>query len=389
MPCTVQPFAADPSSAPPIGSPQWWKRPERFDLTGDSDTDTARIIQVMCAHIKGGANDAAIQHYAQQAAQQFAGIAQADGPGALAACAWWWCKTYIQFVHHETLLRKHLGESGHLQGLISPDALVRMPKPQGDCAIFTDCLCAFLRVFGVPYELVTLAVNPREPQEYSHVFCYAVLENGDRLPLDASHGQYPGWQVPSSDVFRRQVWDEDGNPVTDRGKRFDGLHGYGLRGWGMGQWVCPDPSNPDTCYDDGTPAPSLQPPAPSLLPNPIPGQGCTCINGTCLENGNSCASPISSSSPITVPAQNSVQWSNLIAALAKSGTSLAQLSMIQPGMVINPNGQIIAQAPGYAVPVGSSTGLPLSTAGAASISAFLPWLLGAGVLVMFIGMGKR
>ena len=327
-----------------------------------------------------------------------------SGPGALAACAWWWCKTYIKFVHHESLLRKYLGEAGHLQGLISPDALVRMSKPQGDCAIFTDMLCAFLRVYGIQYEIVTVAVNPREPSEYSHVFAYAVLPDGRRLPLDASHGDYPGWQVPSAHVFRRQVWDEDGNPVSDRASRFDGLHGYGLRGFGT--FVCPDPSNPDSCYDDGSsggyviPITPVDPTSPyggyptgepyGLQPNPIPGQGgCTCIGGTCIENGNSCASTPSPTTQITMPAQGSSQWANIIAGLAKAGVSVAQIQNLKPGMVINPNGQLIYQNPGYSVNTGGGGGVIAGGALGSSLTTMLPWLLGGGILLMFAGMGKR
>lgn len=404
----MQPFAADLAGTPPVGSALWWKRPERFGLTGDPDTDTARTVAIMCDHIKGGAADPVVQQYAQQAAQQFAAVAGESGPGALAACAWWWCKTYIKFVHHESLLQKHLGEAGHLQGLISPDALVRMSKPQGDCAIFTDMLCAFLRVFGIKYEIVTVAVNPREPSEYSHVFAYAVLPDGRRLPLDASHGDYPGWQVPSAHVFRRQVWDEDGNPVSDRGSRFDGLHGYGLRGFGLGVYVCDESG----CYDDGSGGPSYDPtpdpfsgpsqcvygfeaacsPAgsnPTLGENPIPGQGgCTCIGGTCMENGNSCGSAAPPTTRITMPSQSSSQWANIIAGLTKAGVAVAQIQQLKPGMVINPNGQLIYQNPGYSVNTGGTVGSAAVLG--SSLSSMLPWLLGGGILLMVAGMaGKR
>ncbi len=38
-----------------------------------------------------------------------------------------------------------------------------------------------------------------------------------RLPLDASHGHYPGWSVPASDITRMAVYDSRGNLVSPGG----------------------------------------------------------------------------------------------------------------------------------------------------------------------------
>lgn len=326
----------------------------------------------MCDHIKGGAADPLVQQYADEAARQFAGISAVEGDAALAACAWWWCKTYIEFVHHERLLRKFLGEAGHRQGLISPDALVRMDRPKGDCAIFTDCLLSFLRVYGVPYELVTVKVDLREPQEYSHVYAYAVLPDGRRFPLDASHGDYPGWQVPSRDInFAQnesgspavQVWDENGNKVPDRGSRFDGLGAYGLRGRGMGALVCLDPNDTSSCYDDGS---GSTPPAGGSV------DLCSLYPAMCAGSASSSGAP-SWSNPntqIVVPQQGTQQWAALAAQLVKGGFDLAKLNAIPAGTIINPSGQIIRQNPGYSVPAGPVGGsFNVGTGG-----SLLPWL---------------
>jgi hypothetical protein len=42
------------------------------------------------------------------------------------------------------------------------------------------------------------------------------------------------------------------------------------------------------------------------------------------------------------------------------GFTLAQINAIQPGTVVQPNGTIIRQTPGFAVPVGSPIGTALS-----------------------------
>lgn len=383
----MTPNAAD------VSSPQFWAQPYRVPASSDPDTATAQTIGIMCGHVRAGAQDEAVRQSALGAVAQFGGLEgswrpqwllygnEAKKTAAIAAAIWWWCKLYVKFVHHEFIIRQKLGESGHLQGLISPEVLVRMAKPEGDCAIFSECIAAFLSIFGVPYEFVTVAVNPNEPEIFSHVYVYAVLPDGSRLPLDASHGDYPGWQVPSGRVSRRQVWDSNGSPVADRGSRFDGLHNYGLRG-GLGTMVCDETG---FCYDDGTGATAVTPPAgapvlPSYPTSIIPP--CTCVNGTCIEDGNSCSSLYTtptgtpySGPAMTAPAQNSAQWASFATALAKMGFQQAAINSIQPGTVVSANGAILRQNPGYAVPVGSASSLSTSLS-----------TLGSGNTILYIGV---
>ena len=360
----------------------------------------------MCGHVRDAAADPLVQRIAAGAVQQFGGLAGGETNSAVPSACWWWAKHFIKFVHHETLLRQFLGEAGHLQGLISPEVLVRMDRPEGDCAIFSECVAAFLTALGVPYEFVTVAVNPSEPTVFSHVYVYAVMPDGSRMPLDASHGDYPGWQVPSSRVSRLQVWDASGRPVADRGSRFDGLHNYVLRGLGGG--IC-DPT--DTVNYD---------PVYCVANGGVPGSACTCVGGTCLEDGSSCAQsgpapatftpnagytacsdgsyvpsgsacPVgASASPggaITAPSQNSAQWAAFSTALLKSGLTLAEINAIQPGTVVGPNGQILRQATGLAVPVGSASSITAALGGGSSSTLLLFAVVGVG-LAFALG-GKR
>ena len=57
---------------------------------------------------------------------------------------------------------------------------------------------------------------------------------------------------------------------------------------------------------------------------------------------------------------------------------------MQPGTVVNPNGQIIRQATGLAVPVGNTTGI-LSTSGSSSTIL----MFGGLALVALLFMGGR
>jgi hypothetical protein len=117
-----------------------------------------------------------------------------------------------------------------LEMLVSPAFMVRMARPQGDCDDFTDVQLAMLRCLGIPYRIVTVKANPQTPDEWSHVYGLAVLEDGTPIPMDASHGKYPGWEIPQAHVLEYQEWDEDGRPVKAIARPVrNTLHGYRRR----------------------------------------------------------------------------------------------------------------------------------------------------------------
>jgi hypothetical protein len=310
----------------------------------------------MCGHVKRAALDPLLQQIAQQAVSQFGVLSgdTRDGATAVACAAWYWHKLFVKFVLHDFIIWQRLGEQGHLQGLISPEILIRMDKPEGDCAIFSMGIAAMLRCLGVPYEFVTVKVNRREPTLYGHVYLYAVMSDGRRIPLDASHGDYPGWQVPSKDIQfaanqnsspALQVWDADGNKVDDLGSRFDGLHGfYGLRG-GLGDVWDETPSTIDTSSigDPGSVSSgTFDIYNPPLEPGGVSYQWET-ASGTPYQGP-----------AYTVPSQsNAAAWANFANSL-KGVLTLAEMTQLKPGMVISPNGTILQQNPGYAVPAGGT-----------------------------------
>jgi hypothetical protein len=333
----------------------------------------------MCQHVKNGANDYAVREAALGAMHQFSGLTGAtvecSDDLALAGAAWWWCKVYVKFLHHEFIIRERLGELGHLQGLISPEVLVRMKRPEGDCAVFSECVAAFLTVFGIPYEFVTVAVNPNEPEIFSHVYLYAVLPDGRRLPLDASHGEYPGWQVPSSHVSRIQVWDSDGNPVQDQGSRFDGLHNYGLRGMrGFGQVEGVDPSTGE----------SYGPPVDTgsyVNPTQVFGPDLGYQGNWSTDTGTQYSGPT-----YQAPSQsNSAAWAAFANSL-KGVLTLAEINAIQPGTVVGANGQILRQNPGYAV--GTPTGA-LNLGSGFSTQTLVVGVLIVGAILFATSRGGR
>ena len=154
----MQPFLADLPGTPPIESQEFWSNPERVEASPDPDTATAQTIRIMCGHVKRAAADPLLQQTAARAVSQFGGLAGDTDDAALqvACAAWWWHKLYVKFVLHDFIIANRLGEYGHLQGLISPEILVRMKKPEGDCAIYSMGIAAMLTCYGIPYEFAAV-----------------------------------------------------------------------------------------------------------------------------------------------------------------------------------------------------------------------------------------
>lgn len=72
---------------------------------------------------------------------------------------------------------------------------------QGDCDDFSMYVAALLESQGIPCAFATVGADARGPDQYSHVYCVAYPRNawGERIrvPVDASHGEYCGWEVPN------------------------------------------------------------------------------------------------------------------------------------------------------------------------------------------------
>jgi hypothetical protein len=188
----------------------------------DPDHATAQTISVMCGHVADSVygESPLTRRAAVDAVRRFKGRIRG---------AFWWPKHEIKFVHHSKLIRRWLNEADQLQLLISPERLLAMPRlpiagerrPTGDCAIFCMLVAALLECYGLGWQFVTLAVDPREPSLYTHVFTRAIFPDNSVYPLDASHGPGPGWQVPMNRRFREQAWSSSGEaagnaPVFER-----------------------------------------------------------------------------------------------------------------------------------------------------------------------------
>ena len=89
----------------------------------------------------------------------------------------------------------------------------------GDCDDFSMYAACCLKALGIPCTFATTAADSRDPGQFSHVYVVAYPKSGNgirmRMPIDASHGEYAGWETPG--LGRYQEW-----PVLDKTSWFIG-----------------------------------------------------------------------------------------------------------------------------------------------------------------------
>ena len=181
----------------------------------DDELATEQTVQEMCGHIRDSVDDPEVQRAARDAVSGL-GLDQAT-PSNIARCVWVWLFNHIEFVTDDALLLKFMGRQDERELLISPAVMVRARKKQGDCDCFTMMGCALLTCLGVPAFIKTYKCDRRDSDRWAHV-CIAVgLEDGSLMAVDASHGDYPGWEVPQENVYASQLWDMNGDRVGGTG----------------------------------------------------------------------------------------------------------------------------------------------------------------------------
>ena len=328
--------------------------------TQDTDVATWQTVQRMCEHIHQAAEDPVVQRTARLAC----GVVGVWG-------CFRWVQHAVKVLPHSQFKALLAAYPEKRQLLISPSVVLRAPNPAGDCSTFSMLIAAMLEALGVQWELVTVAVEPEDPTLYSHVFVRAVSSDGGRVTLDGSHGKYPGWEVPRAHQFRRQVWDESGEPVEDEAPVVSQLHEYTRRP-GLGQDDTTDLSNVVTDITGVTAAPT-----------DLAETGVTIPAGSYSPDGGITILPLPAGAQVA-PAQSSANWAAFAAQLAKGGMTLAEINAIQPGTVVGSNGQILRQATGLPVPVG--TGL---TAALGSNTTTVLLLGGAALFLVFMLMQSK
>jgi hypothetical protein len=184
---------------------------EAFPLSEDPDTQVAQTINRMARNVREDAQSAPILNEAAQI--------QASGSGNPIADTFYWVKNRVGFRQDEQLAAPvWQGDGDPVDGgqvvevLIRPRDLAQMPVPLEDCDGFASYGPALLRAQGVDCKFVTVAADGRDTGRFSHVYAACTDPNtGQRVPFDASHGPYPGWECTSAGpVWRIKEWAIDG-----------------------------------------------------------------------------------------------------------------------------------------------------------------------------------
>jgi hypothetical protein len=202
--------------------------PVAYTLTQVSDWPDARVadtIRVMCQYAVEDSQSALIQEDAQSA------VALGGGDPLLGV--WKLCKERFRFTQdvemsEGTDLPQQV-KNDIVEVIIRPVDLSKMWRmslqPVEDCDGYATYAACLLLALGVPCYFCTVAVDPRIPDEYSHVYLVA-YRNGDRIAVDASHGKYCGWECPNP-FGKRREWAVEFSPLV----------GYALLALAMGALV--------------------------------------------------------------------------------------------------------------------------------------------------------
>lgn len=118
---------------------------------------------------------------------------------------WSWLASRLRFVPDEETAAPWQN-ADVVEVLIRPrDMYTLEAARQGDCDDYVMMGAAMFLRLGIPVSFVTVAANSQAPDRFSHVYL-AVYRNGHRIAIDASHGAFPGWEVPMSEVTRIKEW---------------------------------------------------------------------------------------------------------------------------------------------------------------------------------------
>lgn len=187
------------------------------ELGTNPDQQVAQTVNLMRERVREDAQDPTFIAHAQQALMGNAG-------DSLPARAWQHVKGVIDFHRDEEL-------GSGLSGLIGDDAaadtvefiirprdmmtFVENGQACGDCDDFSMYLACLLESVGIPCAFVTVAADSSAPDQYSHVYVRAYPPGEEPIALDASHGDFPGWEVPNMFGKRREWPVQGGEEVKD------------------------------------------------------------------------------------------------------------------------------------------------------------------------------
>lgn len=172
---------------------------ERFFASADNDLSVAETIALMGSVIDASSSHPAIVQATRLACSSFGRSAPA---WRKAQAIFSYIQARVVFMPDEAILARYFSLGPDFELLIKPELLLHFGR--GDCDCHSMLACSMLRCAGVDCRLVTIAAETDQPERFSHVYAAAVLESGELLPMDTSHGMRAGWEAPW--CFRRQEW---------------------------------------------------------------------------------------------------------------------------------------------------------------------------------------
>ncbi len=186
----------------------YWGRDVRLEVVAanpiDTDASTIQTIQRMIPIARYSAGTAVIGNAVNDC---LASLPRQHSMKDLARAIWWWVKKHVTYVEDETILATKMGyEDPNQELLISPEVLLHMPTPMGDCDDFSMVVASLLVCAQIPCAFVTIAVDELQPNRFSHVYVKCQLpDTGEVMIMDCSHGSYPGWET-DREIYRRAEW---------------------------------------------------------------------------------------------------------------------------------------------------------------------------------------
>lgn len=192
----------------------------RYEITPvewGGDGQTADVIGLMRRYALEDAGSAVIKADVERAKAY-----RPDLPWHEAA--YWWVKDRLRFTRDEQTARPVAAIEGLDAGdgnvvvetLIRPVDMASLPDGmrEGDCDDYSMYLASLLTAMGYRVWFATLAASP-DSTDYSHVYVVVRDGEGNRIPLDASHGGYPGWEAPEAGRgMRYREWAVNGGVGT-------------------------------------------------------------------------------------------------------------------------------------------------------------------------------
>jgi hypothetical protein len=165
----------------------------------DSDGQVSTAIDKICGFLEDDSRSPIIQN---DAAQRLI-----EGGGDLIAGVWPHIKRSLRFRQDADIAQDLDVDDARKDDIVEvfirpvDQSLLIQLRGAGveDCDGYTMYGACLLLAGGIPCNLVTVAADPSEPNRFSHIYV-AAYPNGKRVPLDFSHGPYPGWEAPSTRI---------------------------------------------------------------------------------------------------------------------------------------------------------------------------------------------